>query len=206
MLIIGLTGSIGMGKTATANIFRAEGVPVFDADAAVHALYSGPDAEKIDAAFPGTLVSGKIDREKLSARVVGNPDAMRRLEHIVHPLVRAAEDEFLRKADEAGNRIAVLDIPLLLETGAEGRCDIVVVVSAPQEIQRKRVLERPGMTAEKFEAILAKQMPDEEKRRHAHTVIPTGKGFPVAEKAVRDLLRAVDSMPGQVYANRGLAR
>ena len=206
MLIIGLTGSIGMGKTATAEMFRAEGIPVFDADAAVHELYSGPAAAKIETVFPGTRVDGKIDREKLSRHVVGNADAMRRLEEIVHPLVRAAENGFLRDAHRAGKRVVVLDIPLLLETGAEERCDIVVVVSAPAEVQRKRVLERPGMTAEKFEAILAKQMPDAEKRRHAHTVIPTGQGFPAAQKAVRDLLRTVDSMPGHVYANRVSAR
>ena len=206
MLIIGLTGSIGMGKSATAAMFRAQGVPVFDADAAVHDLYAGPAAEKIEAAFPGTLVDGKIDREKLSRHVVGNAEAMRRLEAIVHPLVRASENDFLRKAAATGKRIAVLDIPLLLETGARERCDLVAVVSAPADVQRKRVLQRPGMTAEKFEAILAKQMPDEEKRRRAHVVIPTDRGFPAAEKAVGDLLRAMQSVPGSVYANRLIPR
>jgi dephospho-CoA kinase len=206
MLIIGLTGSIGMGKSATAAMFRAAGIPVFDADAAVHALYAGPAVSAVEAVFPGTSVEGQIDRGKLAAHVIGNPQAMKRLELIVHPLVRGAEDDFLRQAAQAGGRIAVLDIPLLLENGAEGRCDVIAVVSAPADIQRTRVLERPQMSAGKFEHILAQQMPDAQKCRHAHVVIPTGDGFPAAEKAVGDILRAFAAVPGRAYANRMGAR
>lgn len=206
MLIIGLTGSIGMGKSATAAMFRAAGVPVFDADATVHALYSGPAVFSVEAAFPGTSVEGQIDRGRLAVHVVENPQAMKRLETIVHPLVRAAEDDFLRQAAHAGNRIAILDVPLLLEKGAAGRCDVIAVVSAPADIQRTRVLQRPQMSVGKFEHILAQQMPDPQKRRCAHMVIPTGDGFPVAEKAVGDILRAFAAVPGRAYANRLGAR
>ena len=164
MIILGLTGSVGMGKSATAQFFRDEGVPVHDADAAVHRLYEGDAVAPVEAAFPGTTQNGKVDRTKLANRVLGDPAALLRLEQIVHPLVRKEEERFLADAKKSGATIVVLDIPLLLETGAEKRCDAIVVVSAPPDVQRARVMARPGMTAEKFEAILAKQMPDVEKR------------------------------------------
>lgn len=206
MLIIGLTGSIGMGKTATAAMFREAGVPVFDADAAVHAIYAGPSAIAVEKAFPGTLVDGRIDRTRLWSRLQSAPDALRRLEAIVHPLVRAAEDAFLDNCAQTGARVVVLDVPLLLESRIDERCDIVVVVTAPADVQRIRVLERGDMSAEKFEAILAKQMPDSEKRRRAHALVPTGWGFPAARKAVADILRAFAAAPGSAYANRRQGR
>ena len=199
MLIIGLTGSIGMGKSATADMFRARGVPVFDADRVVHGLYAGDAAAKVEAAFPGTLKDGRIDRQELGRHVLDDAKAMARLEAIVHPLVRAAEDAFLDAAAKSGARVAVIEVPLLLESGADARCDLVAVVSAPAEVQRERVLARPGMTEEKFTAILARQMSDADKRRRAHAVIPTGAGFPAAQKAVDDLLRAVAAMPGRAF-------
>ncbi len=205
MLIIGLTGSIGMGKSATAGMFRARGIPVFDADQAVHDLYAGEAAPKVEVAFPGTMKDGRIDRQELGRRVLDNPKAMARLEAIVHPLVQAAEDAFLAAAAEAGSSVAVIEVPLLLESGIDDRCDLVTVVSAPAQTQRERVLARPGMDEQKFEAILARQMSDAQKRERAHVVIPTGEGFAVAEKAVDDLLRSVACMPGSAYANR-LAR
>ncbi|MFN0265123.1 dephospho-CoA kinase [Tepidamorphus sp. 3E244] len=206
MLIIGLTGSIGMGKSTTAQMFRDRGVPVFDADATVHDIYAGPEAAEIDAAFPGTLVDGRIDRVKLSEHVVGNDAAMKRLEAIVHPMVHARETKFLREAREAGSPFAVLDVPLLFENGSQGRCDVVAVVSAPAEVQRKRVLERPGMSLEKFEAILARQVPDAEKRARADFIIPTGNGLPAAEKAVDEMLAECAARTGTAYANRMAGR
>jgi dephospho-CoA kinase len=194
MFILGLTGSVGMGKSATAAIFAEEGVPVHDADAAVHRLYSGAAATAIEAAFPGTTANGTVDRAKLGPRVFGDPAAMLRLEKIVHPLVRREEEHFLAEAAKNGASIAVLDIPLLFETGGEKRCDAVVVVSAPPEVQRERVLARPGMTAEKFAAILAKQMPDEEKRAKADFVVDTSHGFDAARAQVRDILATVAKM------------
>lgn len=191
-----------MGKTATAAMFREAGVPVFDADAAVHAIYAGPSAAAVEEAFPGTLVDGRIDRTRLWAMLDGKPDALKRLEAIVHPLVRAAESDFLDSCARAGARVAVLDVPLLLESRTQERCDVVVVVTAPADVQRARVLERGGMSVVKFEAILARQMPDAEKRARAHALVPTGRGFPAARKAVADILRAFAAMPGNVYANR----
>ena len=167
MFILGLTGSLGMGKSVTARFFAEQGVPVHDADAVVHRLYEGGAAAAIEAAFPGTTAGGKVDRDKLAARVLGDGAALKRLEAIVHPLVQEAERRLLAEAESRGEKVAVLDIPLLFETGGEKRVDAVVVVSAPPEVQRARVLERPGMTVEKLEAILAKQMPDDEKRRRA---------------------------------------
>jgi len=199
MLILGLTGSIGAGKTATAAMFRARGVPVHDADAAVHRLYAvgGAAVKKVAVAFPGVEVDGRIDRERLSAQVVDNAAALRRLEEIVHPLVREEEAAFLAAARARNQRLVVLEIPLLFETGGDRRCDLVVTVSAPPDILRKRVLARPGMTEEKLAGLLAKQTSDEEKRRRAHFVIETGHGFPAAEKQVDDILRALAGLPGR---------
>ncbi|MYZ46822.1 dephospho-CoA kinase [Propylenella binzhouense] len=191
MLIVGLTGSIGMGKTTTAGMFRARGIPVHDADGTVHRLYGGAAVQPVETAFPGVTVDGRIDRVRLSARVVGNPSALARLEAIVHPLVRAAECEFLERARGDGRRIVVLDIPLLFETGAAARVDCVVLVSADADVQRERVLRRPGMAAERFEGLLARQMPDREKRRWSHFRIDTGRGLDDAGRQVDAVLRAL---------------
>ncbi|TRC74878.1 dephospho-CoA kinase [Mesorhizobium sp. WSM4310] len=188
MIVLGLTGSIGMGKSTTAKMFAEAGVPVHDSDEAVHRLYSGAAAPLIEAAFPGTAVDGVVDRVKLGARVLGDAAALKRLEAIIHPLVRADADAFLARHRNAGESIAVLDIPLLFETGGRGRVDKVVVVTAPAEIQRQRVLARPGMTEEKLAAILAKQVPDEEKRRLADFVIDTGQGLDAARAAVAGII------------------
>lgn len=191
MWILGLTGSIGMGKSATAAMFRSFGVPVHDADAAVHMLYRGAAVEPVEAAFPGVVRDGVVDRAALGARVLGDAAAMARLEAIVHPLVGAQELEFLARARGRGARAVVLDIPLLFETGGSRRTHAVVVVSAPAEVQRGRVLDRPGMTQDKFHAILAKQMPDAEKRRRAHFIVDTGRGFEAARHQVAGVLRAL---------------
>lgn len=191
MFVLGLTGSIGMGKSTTAQLFRDEGVPVYDADAAVHELYESDAAPPIEAAFPGTTAGGIVDRVKLSQRVVGHPEAMKTLEAIVHPLVRKAERHFLQAAAQNGAKIAVLDIPLLFETGGDSRVDAVVVVTAPHEVQRKRVLERPGMTEEKLDALLAKQMPDADKRRRADFIVDTGHGLDHARQQVREILAKI---------------
>ena len=195
MFILGLTGSLGMGKSVTARFFAEQGVPVHDADAVVHRLYEGQAAAAIEAAFPGTTAGGKVDRDKLAARVLGDGAALKRLEAIVHPLVQEAERRLLAEAEARGEKVAVLDIPLLFETGGEKRVDAVVVVSAPPEVQRSRVLERRGMTVEKLEAILAKQMPDDEKRRRADFVVDTSRGFEAARADVRAILDAVATMP-----------
>ena len=197
MFILGLTGSIGMGKSTTAAFFAAEGVPVHDADAAVHRLYEGEAVAPIEAAFPGTTANGKVDRAKLAARVLGDEAARKRLEAIVHPLVRASETRFLAAARIRGAPVVVLDIPLLYETGGEKRVDAVVVVSAPPEVQRARVLARPGMTPERFEQLLAAQVPDAEKRRRADFVVDTGDGFDAARARVRDILARIAKMPGK---------
>jgi dephospho-CoA kinase len=195
MFILGLTGSVGMGKSATARFFAEEGMAVHDADAAVHALYEGEAVAPIEAAFPGTTADGKVDRTKLAAHVLDDAAALKRLEAIVHPLVQASERRFLVDAEARGAQVAVLDIPLLFETGGERRVDAVVVVSAPPEVQRARVLARPGMTVEKFAAILAKQMPDAEKRARADFVVDTSQGFEAARAQVRAILEAVATMP-----------
>ena len=184
MIKIGLTGSIGMGKSTTAEMFREAGIPVYDADATVHELYSGEAVHLIEQAFPGTEINGKIDRSILGAKVIGNSDEMKRLEAIVHPLVHAKEKKFLENAEESGSKIVVLDIPLLFETGGKSRVDVIVVVSARPEEQRKRVLAREGMTEEKFAAILAKQVPDQEKRKQADFVVETDDGMASARKQV----------------------
>lgn len=195
MFILGLTGSLAMGKSATAQMFVDEGVPLHDADAVVHRLYDGEAAAEIEAAFPGTAANGKVDRARLGERVIGDAAAIKRLEQIVHPKVTAASAKFLAEAERAGAPVAVLDVPLLFETGGDRRCDAVVVVSAPADIQRQRAFERPGMTEAKLAAILAKQMPDEEKRRRADFVVDTSQGFDHARVQVRDILKAVAKMP-----------
>jgi dephospho-CoA kinase len=195
MFILGLTGSLGMGKSTTARFFAEEGVPVHDADAVVHRLYEGEAAAAIEAAFPGTTVDGKVDRGELAARVLGDAAALARLEAVVHPLVHAAERRLVAEAEARGEKVVVLDIPLLFETGGDARVDAVVVVSAPPEEQRSRVLARPGMTLEKLEAILARQVPDAEKRARADFVVDTSKGFEAARAQVRAILAAVATMP-----------
>jgi dephospho-CoA kinase len=195
MFILGLTGSIGMGKSTTAQFFADEGVPVHDADAAVHRLYADVAAPAIEAAFPGTTVNGAVDRQKLAAQVLGNPEKLKVLEAIVHPLVRESERRFLAEAEARGAPVALLDIPLLYETGGENRVDAVVVVSAPPEVQRARVLARPGMTEAKFAALSAQQVPDAEKRRRGDFIVDTGQGFDAARAQVRDILARVARMP-----------
>jgi dephospho-CoA kinase len=197
MFILGLTGSLGMGKSTTTKFFAEEGVPIHDADAAVHRLYDGEAVPLIEKAFPGTTDRGKVDRDKLARRVLNDAAAIERLEAIVHPLVRAAEKRFLAEAEGRGAAVAVLDIPLLFETGGDKRCDAVVVVSAPADVQRMRVFDRPGMDEQKFAAILAKQMPDAEKRSRADFVVDTSKGFDAARAQVRDILARVATMPKQ---------
>ena len=194
MFILGLTGSIGMGKTATAAMFADEGVPVHDADAVVHRLYDGEATPLIEVAFPGTTSGGKVDRGKLGERVLGDKDAIARLEQIVHPLVTKARERFVADAERSGAKVAVLDVPLLFETGGDKRCDAVVVVSAPADVQRTRAFERPGMSEDKFSAILAKQRPDAEKRARADFVVDTSQGFDFARAQVREILKAVVTM------------
>ena len=191
MIVLGLTGSAAMGKSATAKMFADEGVPVFDADAVVHELYNGAAVAPVEAEFPGVAINGRIDREQLAAKVFDNPDALKKLESIVHPLVRAAQDKFRADAEKSGADIAVLDIPLLFETGGEARVDATVVVTAPADIQKSRLLERPGMTAEKIEGMLARQMPDSEKQNRADFVIDTSRGFDAARAEVRSILQQI---------------
>ena len=188
MIRLGLTGSIGMGKSTTAAMFARRGVPVHDADRIVHELYKGPAAPLIEAAFPGTVKDGVVDRAELGARVLGRPDEIRRLEAIVHPMVHEAEQAFLARARAEGRNLVVLDIPLLFETGGEARADRILVVTAPAHVQRERVMARPGMTAERFGAILERQVPDAEKRRRADYIIDTSLGMDCAEAKVDDLI------------------
>lgn len=195
MFVLGLTGSLGMGKSTTAGFFAELCVPVHDADAAVHRLYKAEAVPLIEAAFPGTTADGEVDREKLAKRVLDDPAEVKKLEAIVHPLVRAAEEHFLAEAKRKSAKVAVLDIPLLFETGGDRRCDAVVVVSAPEEVRRTRIFERPGMTAQKFAAIAANQMPDAEKRKRADFVVDTSKGFDAAREQVREILARVATMP-----------
>jgi dephospho-CoA kinase len=195
MFILGLTGSIGMGKSTTAKFFAEAGVPVYDADAAVHRLYEGEASPAIEAAFPGTTANGKVDRDKLATSVLGDGAAIKRLESIVHPLVHAARERFLTETERNGAPIAVLDIPLLFETGGDKRCDAVVVVSAPAELQRQRAFERAGMNEPKLAAIMGNQVPDAEKRRRADFVVDTSQGFEHARAQVRDILARVATMP-----------
>ncbi|MBP0437521.1 dephospho-CoA kinase [Tianweitania sediminis] len=191
MIVLGLTGSIGMGKSTTAQMFRDAGVPVHDSDETVHRLYAGRAMPLIAEAFPQAVIDDVVDRTRLGAAVLNNPAELKRLEAIIHPLVRAESEAFLQKNREAGTAVVVLDIPLLFETGGEGRVDKIVVVTAPAEVQQERVLARAGMSPEKFEAILAKQVPDEDKRRRADFVIDTGQGLQPARRAVDEILSSI---------------
>ena len=195
MLILGLTGSIGMGKSTTAKLFAEAGVPVYDADAAVHMIYQGEAAPAIEAAFPGTTVDGKVDRAKLSAKVVHDPAAIRQLEQIVHPMLGASRQKFLADAERSGALVVVMDIPLLFETGGEKRVDAVVVVTTAPENQRERILARGTMTSEALDAILARQLPDPEKRKRADFVVDTSHGLDPVRAAIRDILAEVVKMP-----------
>ncbi|MFN4016258.1 MAG: dephospho-CoA kinase [Reyranella sp.] len=201
MVIVGLTGSIGMGKSTAAKMLREMGVPVYDADAAVHALQApgGAALPGIEAAFPGVVKAGVLDRQALGARVFGNKDALRRLEAIVHPLVGRMQRAFLRRAALAGEKLVVLDIPLLFEGMGERRVDATLVVSAPAFLQRRRVLARPGMTAEKFEGILRQQVPDALKRRKATIVIPTGMGLAPTRAALRKAVAELRGLRGRFW-------
>jgi dephospho-CoA kinase len=205
MILLGLTGSIGMGKSTTAAMFAAEGVPVYDADAEVHAAYArgGVAVAPIDAAFPGVVVDGAVERAKLSARVVGDPEALKRLETVVHPLLGGRRAAFFADATARGADIVVLDIPLLFETGGEANMDAVAVVSAPPHIQRERVLAREGMDEAKLDAILARQMADADKRARAHFVIDTSKGLESAREQVKAVLATLrrDGPPPKLAAS-----
>jgi dephospho-CoA kinase len=193
MILLGLTGSIGMGKTATAQMFRDLGVPVYDADQAVHDLYKkdGAGVVPIEAEFPGVTVEGAIDRDLLSKKVMNNEGAFRKLEQIIHPLVKIDQQKFMATVKSDGESLVVLDIPLLFEGGGNERCDVVVVVSAPAPVQRARVLERPGMTEDKLDAILSRQTPDAEKRSRADFIIETDKGL---EDAAGQVAKIVDEL------------
>jgi dephospho-CoA kinase len=188
---LGLTGSIGSGKSTTAAFFRECGVPVHDADASVHALYRSEAVAPIEAAFPGTVIDGVVDRKRLSELLAGRPEQFRKLENIVHPLVRAVEEQAIAKAERSGHRVILLDIPLLFESGAERRCDAVLVTRVDAEEQKRRVLARPGMNETLFHAILARQMPDREKCRRAHAILDTGNGLAAARTEVIAIMRAL---------------
>ena len=195
MLLLGLTGSIGMGKSTTAKLFAEAGVPVYDADATVHMLYEGEAVPAIEAAFPGTTADGKVDRNKLSVRVVHDSAAIKQLEQIVHPMLGASRQKFLDDAARSGAPVAVVDVPLLFETGGEKRVDAVVVVTTTPEIQRQRILARDNMTSEKLDAILARQLPDAEKRRRADFVVDTSHGLDPVRTRIRDILTEAVRMP-----------
>jgi dephospho-CoA kinase len=195
MRILGLTGSIGMGKSTTAKLFVEAGVPVYDADAAVHKIYEGEAAPAIEAAFPGTTVDGKVDRAKLSAKVVNDQAAIKQLEQIVHPMLGASRKKFLDDAEASGAPVVVMDIPLLFETGGEKRVDAVVVVSTDPATQRERILARGTMTVEALDGILARQLPDAEKRKRADFVVDTSHGLDPVRAAIRDILAEVVKMP-----------
>ena len=195
MRILGLTGSIGMGKSTTAKLFTEAGVPVYDADAAVHKIYEGEAAPAIEAAFPGTTVDGKVDRAKLSAKVVHDQAAIKQLEQIVHPMLGASRQKFLEEAERSGAPVVVMDIPLLFETGGEKRVDAVVVVTTDPATQRERILARGTMTSEALDGILARQLPDAEKRKRADFVVDTSHGLDPVRTAIRDILAEVVKMP-----------
>lgn len=191
MFVLGLTGSIGMGKSTTAAMFRDEGIEVHDADAVVHVLYCGQAAPKIEATFPGTTRDGVVDRGLLGARVLGDPAALARLEAITHPLVAASRDAFLNEARKNGAPLVVLEVPLLFETGGDRKVDAVVLVTAPEAVQKERVSRRAGMTPERLGVILARQMPDAEKRARAHFIVDTGGELAATRRQVRGILRAL---------------
>jgi dephospho-CoA kinase len=195
MIVLGLTGSIGMGKSTTARLFAEAGVPVYDADATVHKVYEGEAAPAIEAAFPGTTANGKVDRARLSARVVHDPAALKQLEQIVHPMLRAYHQKFLEDAELSGAPVAVVDVPLLFETGGEKRVDAVVVVTTSPENQRERILARGTMTSEALDAILARQMPDAEKRKRADFLVDTSHGLDPVRARIRDILAEAVKMP-----------
>ncbi|MBR1123391.1 dephospho-CoA kinase [Bradyrhizobium lablabi] len=195
MLVLGLTGSIGMGKSTTATLFEEAGVPVYDADASVHRLYEGEAVPFIEAAFPGTTAGGKVDRAKLSERVVHDPEAMKQLEQIVHPMLSAGRKKFFDDAEQSGIPVVVVDVPLLFETGGEKRVDAVVVVTTSPELQRERVLARGTMDAAKLDSIIARQMPDAEKRKRANFVVDTSHGLDPVRAQIKDILAAVVKMP-----------
>ena len=195
MLILGLTGSIGMGKSTTAKLFEEAGVPVYDADAAVHKLYEGEAVSAIEAAFPGTTAGGRVDRQRLSAQVIHHPEAMRQLEQIVHPMLSASRQKFFDEAERSGAPVVVLDVPLLFETGGEKHVDAVVVVTTSPESQRERILARGTMTDEALDAILARQLPDAEKRQRADFVVDTSHGLDPVRAQIKDILAAVVKMP-----------
>jgi dephospho-CoA kinase len=192
--VLCLTGSLAMGKSTAAKFFAECGVPVHDSDAVVHALYEGEAVALIEAAFPGATSGGKVDRGKLAEMVVNDRAALARLEAIIHPLVTASRDKFVAQAQARGASVVVVDIPLLFETDAQSKCDAVVVISAPAEDQRRRALDRPGMTEEKFAALLAKQLPDAEKRRRADFVVDSSQGFDHTRAQIRDILETVATM------------
>ena len=195
MIILGLTGSIGMGKSTTAKLFAEAGVPVYDADATVHRLYEGEAAPAIEAAFPGTTVDGKVDRARLSARVVNDPAAIKRLEGIVHPMLGASRQKFLHDAEQSGEPVVVVDVPLLFETSGEKRVDAVVVVTTSPEIQRERVLTRANMTPEMLAMVLTRQLPDAEKRKRADFLVDTSHGLDPVRARIRDILTEAVKMP-----------
>jgi dephospho-CoA kinase len=195
MIILGLTGSIAMGKSTTAKLFAEAGVPVYDADATVHRLYEGEAAPAIEAAFPGTTVDGKVDRARLSARVVNDPAAIKRLEGIVHPMLGASRQKFLLDAEQSGAPVVVVDVPLLFETGGEKRVDAVVVVTTSPDIQRERVLTRANMTPEMLATVLTRQLPDAEKRKRADFVVDTSHGLDPVRARIRDILNEAVKMP-----------
>lgn len=188
MIIAGLTGSIGMGKSTTAGMFGEEGIPVHDADAVVHELYNGEASNQVEALFPGTVHEGKVDRKKLGSHVIGKPEAIKKLEAIIHPLVAKKRDAFLQENKSKGAKLVILDIPLLFETGGNKLVDKVIVVTASAKTQRERVMARPEMTVEKFEAILSKQVPDSEKRERADFIIDTEAGITAAHQRVREII------------------
>ena len=195
MRVLGLTGSIGMGKSTTAKLFAEAGVPVYDADATVHKVYESEAAPAIEAAFPGSTENGKVDRAKLSARVVNDPAALRQLEQIVHPMLGAYHRKFLDEAERSGAPIAVVDVPLLFETGGEKRVDAVVVVTTSPENQRARILARGTMTSEALDSILARQLPDDEKRKRADFIVDTSHGLDPVRERIRDILAEAVKMP-----------
>jgi dephospho-CoA kinase len=199
MLVIGLTGSIGMGKSAIAAMFRQRDIAVCDADAEVHKLYGGAAVPLIEAAFPGTTSNGRVDRPRLAAALIEDPSSFKRLEAIVHPLVQQSEREFLQAEAARGAVAAVLEIPLLFETGGDRRVDVVVVVSAPADVQRRRVLERPGMTVEKLDSLLSRQISDADKRARADFVVDTSGTLPQSQAQVDAIVAALQARPARAF-------